>query len=48
MSEKIAVAENIENAKLNELTAEQLDLVVGGVESFTLTFSKIKWTYKQL
>jgi hypothetical protein len=40
------MSENIENAKPNELTAEQLNLVAGG-ESFTLTFSKIKYTYKQ-
>jgi hypothetical protein len=45
MSDKIAMSENIENAKLHELSAEQLDLVAGG-ESFTLTFSKIKYTYK--
>jgi hypothetical protein len=41
-----AMSEIIENAKLDELTAEELDLVAGG-ESLTLTFAKIKYTYKE-
>jgi hypothetical protein len=41
-----AMSEIIENAKLDELTAEELDPVAGG-ESLTLTFAKIKYTYKE-
>jgi type VI protein secretion system component Hcp len=40
------MSEIIENAKLDELTAEELDLVAGE-ESLTLTFAKIKYTYKE-
>ncbi len=35
---------NVENAKLGELTADQLDLVSGGV---SLSFTRIEFTYTQ-